>query len=47
VPRVTTPRVPRIANRVIVRVDLLVPCSTSLRRTAEGVRWQIAEEAAW
>jgi hypothetical protein len=44
---VTTYRDPRVANRVIVRVDLLTPCSTSLRRTAEGARWQIVEEAAW
>jgi hypothetical protein len=43
---ITTYRDPRV-HRVIVRVDLLVPCTTSLHRTRDGVRWQIAEEAAW
>ena len=44
---ITTARDPRVADRVIVRVDLRVPCTTSLHRTANGARWRIDEEAAW
>ncbi|HEY6178392.1 MAG TPA: hypothetical protein VIX73_28245, partial [Kofleriaceae bacterium] len=44
---ITTARDPRVAGRTIVRVELRVPCTTSLRRAADGVHWRIDEEAAW
>jgi hypothetical protein len=43
----TTYRDPAVANRVIVRAELLAPCSSSLRRTPGGVHWQLDEEAVW
>jgi len=44
---ITTRRDPRLAHRAIIRLDLLVPCATSLQRTGDGARWRIDEEAAW
>ena len=40
-------RDPRIAGRVTIRLDLLVPCTTKLQRTADGARWQIDEASVW
>src|SRR5439155_19384554 len=40
-------RDPAVANRTIIRAELLAPCSTSLRRTRDGVHWQLDEEAVW
>jgi hypothetical protein len=47
VTKVSVHRDARIPGRVLVRLELLVPCSTAIHRTADGVRWQIAEAAAW
>jgi hypothetical protein len=47
VTKMSVHRDPRIPGRVLVRLELLVPCSTAIHRTADGVRWQIAEAAAW
>ncbi|HEY6039605.1 MAG TPA: hypothetical protein VIV58_35235, partial [Kofleriaceae bacterium] len=47
VTKITARRDPRIPGRVTIRIDLLVPCTTKLQRTADGARWQIAEAAAW
>ena len=44
---ITTSRDPRVPGRLIVRVELRVPCTTSLRRAADGVHWRIDEQAAW
>ena len=43
----TTRRDPRVANRVIVSIELLVPSSAKIERTAGGVRWRIVENAVW
>ncbi|HEX7702413.1 MAG TPA: hypothetical protein VF403_16855, partial [Kofleriaceae bacterium] len=47
VTKITARRDPRIPGRVTIWIDLLVPCTTKLQRTREGVRWQVAEAAAW
>nr|MBA3821925.1 hypothetical protein [Deltaproteobacteria bacterium] len=44
---VTTTRDPRVANRVVVSIELLVPSTLALQRTATGVRWQVRENAIW
>jgi hypothetical protein len=44
---ITSYRDPQVARRVILRIDLIAPCTSAVRRTGTGVRWQLDEEAAW
>ena len=44
---VTTRRDARIANRVIVSVELIVPSRLTIERAAGGVRWRVVENAVW
>lgn len=44
---VTTRRDPRVANRVIVSFELLVPSKTTVERSTGGVRWRVVENAVW
>ncbi|HEY0987165.1 MAG TPA: hypothetical protein VGD80_08940, partial [Kofleriaceae bacterium] len=44
---VATHRDAQVPDRMIVRLELIAPCVTSLRRTGEGVRLQLDEEAVW
>ena len=44
---VITQRDPQVADRAIIRLELIAPCVTSLRRTPDGVRVQLDEEAVW
>jgi hypothetical protein len=44
---VTTSRDPRVAGRVVVELELIVPSTTTVGQAAGGVRWTIREDAAW
>jgi hypothetical protein len=44
---ITTYRDPKIARRVILRLELLVPCTAVLHRTTDGASLQVDEEAVW